>query len=332
VPLMLVPYALHNQVFRARTSSWELFSQPGYEKPFSPAYVPDNLGHALNYFFDFSDRQPNSLALSFLGFLAIPFLLFWLMRVAREASRRPPAHLAMAIFATGFIAHTALMMGYFWGRFDDPVITRLSLPAQLFLVLGVVCAGADMPNQKWVWRGLGCAALVGLFGQSLPSMSRHQYSLAYYYGAEMQWRRDFIAAHPERNYLFIDNSSIIWLTHQVSATSMRQAIDHKENIVFNLRNRSFGAVYVFQRLDVDPDTGRLTPQRDDVLGPDYQLETYWERRFTPLTVSRISRVVSVREGPTARPDPAPPPLDSLPPAERERIRQQYLENFIKRLP
>jgi len=73
------------------------------------------------------------------------------------------------------------------------------------------------------------------------------------------------------------------------------------------------------------------PAEDD-LGPDYQLETVWERRFTPLTLSRISRVVSIREGPTTPPVRRAAPLEKLTPAEREKVRQDYLDNFIKRLP
>ena len=54
--------------------------------------------------------------------------------------------------------------------------------------------------------------------------------------------------------------------------------------------------------------------------------------FTPLTVSRLSRILSVREGPTARPVAPPRPLEQLTPAEQEKIREQFLERFIKRLP
>jgi len=83
---------------------------------------------------------------------------------------------------------------------------------------------------------------------------------------------------------------------------------------------------------VEPATGRLILPVEDDLGADYQLETVWEKRFTPLTVSRISRILSVREGPTARPLIAPPVLDKLTPLEQEKARDQYLERFIKRLP
>ncbi|MFI5336527.1 MAG: hypothetical protein ACHQ5A_07070, partial [Opitutales bacterium] len=149
---------------------------------------------------------------------------------------------------------------------------------------------------------------------------------------ETDWRREFIASHPERDYLFIDNSSIVWITHLVSATPMIQATMHKENLVFHFRNHSFTNMYVFQRLLVDPDTGRATVQPDDELGPDYQLETVMERRFTPLTISRISRVVSIREGPTAPPHRAAAAIEKLSPAQLEEVRKKYFEQYVKRLP
>jgi hypothetical protein len=212
------------------------------------------------------------------------------------------------------------------------VIRRLSMPLNLTLVLAVVTVAAEMNWRGQVWRVLAILTGVGIFSHSLPAMARHDYSLDYYVGREMDWRREFIAAHPERDYLVIDSNSIIWITHLVSATPAKQAFDQKGNIIFNLRNRIFSAIYVFQRLNVEPDTGRLTVQKEDDLGPDYQLETVWERRFTPLTVSRISRVLSIREGPSTPPVRTATPLEKLTPAEREKVRQEYLDNFIKRLP
>lgn len=332
-PLLLVPYALHNQVFTARQSSWELMSQPGYEKPFSLAYIPDNVAHALNFFFNTNGEQSNSLVLSVLGVPAAFFFLLWALKTLLRLRCAPPERAALAIFAWGFLANAALLMCYFWGKFDDPVIRRLSLPLNLFLVVAVVTVAAEIPRAAIVWRILAGIVGAGFFLHSLPAMARHDYSLDYYVGREMQWRREFIAAHPARDYLVIDNNSIMWITHLVSATPVLQALNRKEIIVYNLRNRTFSDIYVFQRLNVDPATSQLSYLPDEDLGPDYQLETVWERRFTPLTVSRISRVVSIREGPTA--PPARPPagaMDRLSPAEREQVRQQYLDNFIKRLP
>lgn len=331
MPLLMLPYAMHNQVFSARGSSWELASQPGSDKPFGFNYVPDNIAHDLNFFFNTTGEHSNSLALSILGFAALPFFVLWVFKKLRRLDSATPNQATLAIFALGFAAHALLLLGYFWGRFDDPVIRRLSLPMNLTLVIATITVAAEFSFQGRIWRILTVMIGAGIFAYSLPTMARHDYSLDYYVGREMDWRREFIAAHPERDYLFIDNNSIIWITHQVSATPVLQALLHKDNIIFNLRNRVFTALYVFQRYTVDPKTNQLSLPVEDELGPDYQLETVWERRFTPLTVSRISRIVSVRDGVTALPLRPKPPL-VLSPAEQEKAREQYLQTFIKRLP
>lgn len=333
-PLFLVPYALHNRVFSTRASSWELASQPGYQEPFSITYVGDNVSHALNFFFSTTGEQSNSLVLAGLGFVALPFFLLWAFNAARRAGRAGPQPVALAIFVLGFMAHTILLMCYFWGRFDDPVIRRLSLPLNLLFVIAIVTVAAEFKGGVWRWRGLAVLTGAGMFAFSIPAMARHAYSLDYYVGREVEWRREFIAAHPEKDYLFIDNSCIIWVTHLVSGTTMERAIKQKGNIVFNFRNKIFSSIFVFQRYQIDPATGMASVQQDEDLGPDYQLETVWERRFTPFTISRISRVVAIHDGPVVEPAvPVPPSsIDRLSPEEREKIRQAYMDNFIKKLP
>lgn len=330
-PLLLVPYGLHNRVFSARTTAWEMASRPGYDRPFDPAYLPDNVAHALNFFFDWTGEHSNSLVIASLGFLAAPFFILWVIKTLRGMRAAAPAQAALAIFSLGFAAHTLLLLCYFWGKFDDPVIRRLSLPLNLFLVLAVVGAVAGFSAGPRIWRGLALVAAAGIFFFSIPVMARHDYSLDYYVGREMAWRRDFIAAHPEKDYLFIDNSSIMWVTHMVSATPVPQALARKGVIRFNHRNHVFSAIYVFQRLKVDPATGALSPEADEDLGPDYQLETVTEQRFTPFNLSRISRVVAIADGPTTTPIPTAP-APPLSPAEREKVRQEYLKEFIEQLP
>ena len=99
-----------------------------------------------------------------------------------------------------------------------------------------------------------------------------------------------------------------------------------------MQNRTFGAFYVFQRYDIDPSTGREIVQKEDDLGADFSLETYWEHRFTPLTVSRISRILSVKPGPTTPPLRAASPLEKMSPDQRERARQEYFDQMVRRLP
>ncbi|MDO8539571.1 MAG: hypothetical protein Q7S40_03960 [Opitutaceae bacterium] len=330
-PLLLVPYALHHAVFRSRESSWELASRPGYDRPFSIGYVPENLDHALNFFFSTTGEHSNSLAIAALGFIALPFFVLWWVKIVRAARSADSNRLALAVFALGFAAHTALLMCYFWGKFDDPVIRRLSLPLNLGLVLAIVTMTAELGGRRAL-QSLCVVSVMALLIHSLPAMSRHDYTQDYYVGREGDWKREFIAQHPEKDYLFIDLNAIFWLVHQVSATPQPQAIQRKEDVLFHFRNRTFSAMYVFQRFNVDTNTGALTIEHDDDVGPDYELETVLERRFTLLRLSRISRVVKIAEGPASAVPPALPSAKPLTPAERETVRKAYFENFFRRLP
>lgn len=332
MPLMLLPYALHNKVFSVRTSSWEMASQPGYDKPFSVSYIADNIAHDLNFFFNTNGEHSNSLVISVLALLGVPLFALWAVQTLGRLRAAPPVRAALAIFSLGFLAHAVLLLCYFWGRFDDPVIRRLSLPINLAMVIATITAANEMSGGGRVWRVLAVLTGIGFFAHSLPSMARHGYSAEYYVGREMDWRREFIAAHPEKDYLFIDNNSIIWITHFVSATPVLQAVEHKGNLVFNFQNHIFSKIYVFQRLTVDKDTGRFTVPAEDDLGPDYQLEPVWERRFTPLTVSRISQVVAIREGPSAARPKVPMAVEKMTPAEMEKARERFFEVLVKKLP
>lgn len=103
--------------------------------------------------------------------------------------------------------------------------------------------------------------------------------------------------------------------------------------MFHLRNRTFADIYVFQRLNIDPDTGRTTLRDGDDLGPDFVLEPVREERLQVLTLSRLSRLKEIREGGVnlSRPDS----VDHAVPKKREdieKMRRAYLENFVRMLP
>lgn len=333
-PLLMVHYPLQHRIFDLRNSAWELGSKPGNTEVFSLSFVPENLLHAFRFFAARPSDQPNSLVLSALGFIAVPFFVLLVVKRLRTLRTESPISAATCLFALGFAIQFGLMMCYFWGQFDDIVIRRLSLPTHLGLVIAIVAVLSEFPRPAFVRSLLGIAAFF-LLASGIPSMSAHAYSQEYLPGRETAWRRQFIAEQPRRDFLVIDNDSILWIAHQVSATPMFQALSPRgrEALEFNIRNRTFSDIYVFQRFDIDPQTGKMTPRPDDELGPDFVLETVREERLQTLKLSRLSRLKELRtaSGAPARPDP----VTRLAPEDRaeiERQRRAYLERFMKMLP
>ncbi len=331
-PLLMVHYPLQHRIFDLRASAWEMFSKPGYTEPFSFSYVPENLVHALKFFFGNASDQPNSLVLSALGCIAAPFFLLLVLKRLRAPGDETPVNFTVSVFSLGFAPQFGLMMCYFWGKFDDAVIRRLSLPTHLGMGVAVLAVLPSFAKPVLMRVLLGVAAL-GLIARSVPSMAAHAYSQEYIPGRETAWRREFMAAQPRPDYLMIDNDATLWVTHLVSATPTVVAVKRREDIAFHLRNRTFSGVFVFQRFNIDPDTSRMTLRDGDDLGPAFVLEPVAERRLQLLTLSRISRVKEIRFGNEVI--TAPDPLSaqvSKSRAENDRARQLFLESYMKHLP
>lgn len=334
-PILLLPYLLQNRVFSMNAAAWEMGSIKGADAPFALHYLPDNLGHALAFFFDLSGYQANSIYFAALGLVALPFLLLLTVRTLRRGPEAAPEEVGRAFVVMGLFAIAALLMVYFWGQFDHPVIRRLSLPVHLLLALAIVTVGASLLRSVRGWQVATAGAVAALVFQGLPMMARQAYAWDYTPGIEMAWREDFLKKFPARDYLFIDQDSTFWITQRMPATPILQARERKDGLAYHLRNHSFSAMYVFQRFTVNPDTGALTLDAADDIGPDFELEPVVQKRIATLHLARISRVVAIRDqgAVVARagfvtPSTAP----ALSKEELEKANAGYLEKWIKQLP
>jgi hypothetical protein len=331
-PLLMIHYPLQHRIFDLRPAVWELASKPGYSTPFSFGYIPENLVHAVGFFFGRPTDQPNSYVFSVLGWIAVPFFVLILVKRLRLLREQSPVVLTTMAFSLVFAAQFLLLMCYFWGKFDEPVIRRLSLPTHLGLLIALVSILPEFGGIV-VTRWLFSAALVGLFAVGVPSMAAHAYSQEYLPGRETAWRREFMKEQPRKDYLVIDNDAMLWVTHKISATPIEQAIKRRDSIAFLMRTRTFSDVYVFQRYDIDPKTGGMTLREGDDLGPDFVLETIREERLQILKLERLSRLKEIRKGgvnvTVPPPETRPVPTDR---AAIEQARRLYLENYLKQLP
>jgi hypothetical protein len=288
--------------------------------------------HALNFFFGKPADQPNSLVLSALGCIALPFFVLLVVKRLRALRTESSLNVAVTLFSLGFAAQFALMMCYFF-KFDDVVTRRLSLPTHLAMVIAVLAILPQIAKPAVVRALLGLAVL-GLLALSVPSMAAHAYNQEYLPGLEVAWRRQFMTNQRRPDYLMIDNDATLWVTHKVSASPT--VVARKERLVdiaFFMRNHAFSDVFVFQRYNINPDTGELSLRDGDDLGPAFVLEPVVEQRLQVFTLSRISRVKEIKSGGTtiSTPEPAPAKKPRTR-AEIEKARQEFLESYMKKLP
>jgi len=335
-PLLLLPSLWLQDTFSANAARWELQSK-GADKVFSLDYLPDNLGHAAAHFLSTDGYQPNSPLLGLVGLLCLPILMLWSQRVWRSLGKSEPVDVALVTTTLGLWAGTGLLMVYFWGQFDHPVIHRLSLPTQLLMLVAVVVTlGRVMPYRPWLWKAAAGVALAGLVGWSLPVMAKNAYGRTYTPGLAYAWREQFLKQIVDRQVLVIDRDTQFWITQRIAATPVAQAELRKEGIAFHLRNSSFSDIYVFQSFKFDETTGAEAVYPEDQLSAAFEVTPVAQLRVATGHVARISRVTAIREGDTVVAKPAWPesvrPVVDMTAEQGDAARGAYLDNWIKQLP
>ncbi len=335
-PLLLLVYPWQYNVFKLSESSWQLRDKPGAESPFGLGYFYDNVGHALNYFFSFDGSQGNSWLIAVLGVVGMGFLTLMVYRQHREIARDRPAHLVALLFLGALALHGLLMLCYFWGQFDDPVIRRLSLPSHLLLVFAFVLVLPSLVKHPARFKGLVVVALLHLVTFAAPHASRHAYTQENFAARTNNWLADYIHTQGDRRLLAIDGMShLLWLVHGKSSLPMELFAKRLDAVLFHYRQRSFDDVLVVQRMGVDADTGERIASLSDQLGDGVTLEMIDEYMFTPVYVIRLSRVTAVDEDKVrawaeGRLQFEPPPEQIQ--VEVRRREGNYIETWFGNLP
>lgn len=295
-PLLLVIVPLHFNVFKVVSATWQLADGPGANTPFSPRFFYDNVGHAMNFFLSTDGSQGNSLLVSVLGAAGVGFFVLTLYREYREIFRERPAQAVFCIFVLGLLVHTGLMLCYFWGQFDDPIIRRLSLPANLLCVLAFIFVYPQLVPHPARWRGLLAVTGFCLLSFTVPSVAMHRYAQENFAARTNAWLSGFIDRLGDDTALAIDSGSgLQWFIHRKSSVAVDAVVGRPDAYIFHFKNHSFQHYFVVQRMGADFDRGLRYPTMDDDMGDGFQLELAAERAFSPVYYIRISRVIGVNE-------------------------------------
>lgn len=302
-PLLLVPYALHQTYLSGSPQLWEL--REGEATRFGFLYLESNLRHAAKFLFNFSGTTPNSWWLAVAGLPALGWATWRLARAARRWSAAEPAVVAVAVFGAAIVANLALLMCYYWGQLDDPIVSRLSLPFCALLALALGWA-AVRPPAPWRQR----AVAVAVVGPLLAYLSSGLRANATHFDLnllmkEIAWEAEVVAALPPAPRLVLSNkSALAWIVRETPSIPLARARWRAPAVRFHLEHHTFEEVLVTQQLVPAGDDGVFQVSPRDRLPDHYVLEPVAERRFDTHR-ARISRVREIRL------DPDTPGLQAL---------------------
>lgn len=303
-PLLLIPCGLQNKVLSSTKWMWEL--KENQDSRFSVEYLGKNLGGAEDFLFNTTQRYANSLPFAVLGFLALGWLLWHLLRDRPALREIPPDRLALFLIGLGAVANTVLIMFYYWSSFNDPMASRFALPLHLVFAFAVVAAGASL-GRRW-------PAVPGLLGgvtllAVVMATSRFAQPLySHTGGEEIEWEKRFIAALPQGERLIITNKSTLpWLLQKTPSILVGRAGLVADRVRSSLEESMFREILVMQSFRPTTVDGDHAMVPEDRLPEGFELEFLTERRFG-TKITRISRLVAVSR-PTV---PGTPAVTALP--------------------
>jgi hypothetical protein len=297
-PALLLPYAMHNVFLSGTPSLWEL--REGQEHRFGLLYAANNFRHAFAFFFNFSELILNSWWLGVAGLPALAWCGFAVARSWRRALRASATHAALVVFGGAICGGLALLMFYYWGELDDPIVSRLSLPFSALLALCLAWVAGHLPERARQWGvavGIG-GALLAYFSTGLRANSRH-WELNVLM-REIAWEAQMIDALPPARRLVVTNkSSLYWVVREIPSVQIPRARWRAEQLKFHLDHHTFDEVVVCQGYrSTGADSGfQLDPL--DRLPESFVLEPIVERRWAGR-IARLSRVVEIRLAPAVR--------------------------------
>ena len=291
VPLLLLPVAWLHQVFGENQIFWQL---PDHLlTPFGQVHVPDNFDHAASYLFSFDPGYSNSWLLTLAGGgCLVGLLVAWLVRRRHLGRRREVA--VVGWWAVGIVANLVLLMHYFWGQLDDPLVSRLSLPFQVLLAMAV--AGAmgwlektGRPFARW---GLAVAllSLPLIYGRAVPQYAYTQENIL---EQEIRWEMDWVAQRPPGPRMVVTNkTNLVWLLERTPALLIPAASLRGEAFQFHLEAGTFDEILVMQRWRATTPEGDFSLDAEEALPEHFRLELLTQRRFG-VTLATISRLVAI---------------------------------------
>jgi hypothetical protein len=290
-PALLIPYAVHNTYLSGTPLLWELHDNE--KTRFGLQHFWPNLQHAGTYLFSTTRMLTNSLWLSAVGPIALIFGGIAIWRARLRWRMAPPVVVVLLAFGAVILGNLLMLMFYYWGQLDDPIVARLILPTCVLMVFALAFAVDRMSEVRvrTAWFAAGGAVLAYLWGGLVANA---QHTGLNTLDRELLWERRFVAMRAPGERLIITNKSALpWMLCSTPAVAVEQARHRGSAIQFHLDAHTFREVLVFQKFRPSDADGDFQLDPADRLPDSFVLETLMERRFG-TRLDRVSRLVEVR--------------------------------------
>jgi len=326
-PILLIPYLWTHKVFDLNDGHWQLWDRSSATSPFGFQYAYQNIGHALNFFLDAGLEMTNSLPIAILALAFIPFFILVVYKILKAKKRFPIPLIVLCFFCLGFVMNTLLIIFYFFGQLDDPIIHRLAFPMlipMVFIPIWMIYSYTTNPAYRQTFSWFIC---LGILVFCVPKISAKHYSQNQLPVDRVNWMIDIIknSEMAGKHYFVLSETPFIWIMHRVDAMSTAYAIKRKDRVLHYLKQKGNPPVYVQQSRLLNAPTGTyvydggfLKAKKNYDLDNDFVLEPYKDEHIWPLRQIRFYKLVDVKNT---------PPMDLPQPTNNKEYMRQWIETL-----
>lgn len=312
VPVLFLPSLWHHRIFEFQPLLWELKTKAS-EVPFSFSYFYKNLGHMVHFLFGASGTQPNSLILSALGVFSLILLMIKTLDFIKKYAIKKPEIVTLYIFsATFFIGVAGMLLCYFWGQLDDPIVMRLGLILPIGFIFTIIfCfwkpqdevlpAGFARRSQYGHWIFAFCA-LLSFLGWTLPKMNRKEWMEIHILARNTQSIEEFASSISE-NSLMISATPILWTPLKINCIHVDRALKYQEALQDYIERSDQPTVYLHEWIYHKKDgttyfleePNQSSRIRENLSFEIEPVKTYYPRPYTGIRISKVTRAINPEE-------------------------------------
>lgn len=293
VPLFFIPLVWQQRAVAANPERYQYTVDN--EQLFSIDHLAPNLDSAFRFFFIPSNLYAGSPFIGFVGAAGILAIAAFTLTRKKEIYSNNPSRVALLFFSLYLIPLALLLSVFYFGQFDNPIVSRLALPLILaFIIAGSILLGSIQKLNNAA-RVASYAFILATILYASKLYANPRYKDTNFLHARIEWILDFSNKLPEGEYLFISTMPPVFEIEKMNALHMSRARKSLEKLAKQQEFKTYRDIFVIQNFMLETVDDKLTalPLPHNDLGPAVKLETLSEASFALYNFSRISRVVDI---------------------------------------
>lgn len=274
------------------------------EQSFSLSYFPDNIRHALGFFFHMGSEQMNSLLVSCLFVLSLLIAIIYLYKKKSGSVFSNVDGLIGICFATIIIINFLILMVYHWGQIDDTMATRLVLPLLLVQVYLVIWAASFIGKSKMCVAALFIVSLMFYFLHTYPVCKKTNFISAAITKPYVDWVMQTTYDYRDRGVLVVCDIPLAPILNEVSTLLTIEAIFRRADLDMHLRLKTFSEILVTKIVPADPSHPYFEAHANtnEKLEKAFSLEIISEVDLNKGVKARLFRVTDIYLEKNEKPD------------------------------